>query len=50
MISVPRGGGEVTSPLTQQQKDQLWEAIVRSWAQNNKDKLAALMKENEDAA
>lgn len=50
MISVPRGGGEVTSDLSQEQKDQLWEAIVRNWAQSNRDKLAALLEKEENAA
>lgn len=50
MISVPRGGGEVKSDLPQEQKDQLWEAIVRNWAQSNKEKLAALFEKEETAA
>jgi hypothetical protein len=50
MISVPRGGGEVKSDLSQEQKDRLWEAIVRNWAKNNTDKLAALLEKEETAA
>ena len=50
MISISRNGGEVKSDLTQDQKDQLWEAIVRNWAQANKDKLAALLEKEENAA
>ena len=34
----------ITNPLTPEQKNALWEAVVRSWVQRNPDTFAALVQ------
>lgn len=35
-----------TNPLTPQQKQQLWEAIVNNWVDKNPDKFRAMLEPN----
>ena len=44
-ITISRRGPvepKVTGPLTQQQKDMLWEQIVRNWCDKNPERLRAM--------
>lgn len=34
-----------TSPLTAQQREELWAQIVRSWADRNRDRLAEMVEQ-----
>lgn len=34
-----------TSPLTAQQREELWAHIVRSWADQNRDRLAEMVEQ-----
>ena len=49
-IVVARHLREVISKpeLTQQQKDLVWEAIVRNWAKQNPEQLRAMLGEEND--
>ena len=37
---------KVTGGLSQQEKDALWEQIVRNWCQKNPDRLRAMVEGN----
>lgn len=34
----------VTNPITPEQRQQLWEAVVRNWCEKNPDRLHALLE------
>lgn len=47
-IVIPREGTipAEPAPLTQEQKDKIWEAIIRNWAQKHPDALKNLQEVN----
>jgi len=49
-IVIDRHTGEIISKpeLTQQQKDLVWEAIVRNWVKQNPEKFRAMLDEEKD--
>lgn len=50
-ITISRTGDihPITSPLTQEQKDAAWEAIIRTWAKKHPDQIKEIFK-TEDAS
>ena len=47
-IIIPREGAaipKVTSPLTQQQKDELWANIIRSWVDRHPDAFRGMLED-----